>query len=948
MSDRRHFLGWDQPILPRAAAWLIDRYATDRALDLGRVVVVTPGGRAGRRLVEWLVDLAEQRKLDLTPPLTATPGTLGERLFTPSLTPADAMTQQLAWIDACRDADPALQQCLTPQPPARDDWSGWWALSGRLMRCHVELAAEALNFADLVERGQTLVDFPEAQRWSDLARLQQRYLQRLQDCGRVDPQQARIDALNAKECRSTGPIVLVGVAELPGVLVGMIEQAAAQQPVEVLVGAPRELADCFDAWGRLIAERWRDRPVELDDAVFSVVDGPADQATEVLHTLSEYAGRWSAEQITIGVPDGRLIAYLRQHLSLAGVAVRDAGGTPLPRTAVYRLLEAAADYLAERRYSDFAVLVRHPDVARRLVERSGEPITAESIDAWLDVMDRYYTEHLQGKLTGRWLGIPARIEPLRRVHEAVNGPELLEPLGESRPLSQWGQPILELLIGLYGEHVHDLTRPDDRLVHAACVQVREVLAEWRDLPESLDVQSSASQALRLLLQRLSEAAIPPRAEESAVELLGPLELALDDAPAMIVTTFNEDYLPTSLNADALLPNALRRAAGLIDNDRRYARDAYAMNVIARSRSQLKLIAARTDASGDPLRPSRLMFADDDAAIVRRVRLFYPSQPTPPRLIDPSHLGVGGVSAFDRDWPPPPPARPLDQPITRLNVTAFADYLACPYRFYLSHVLGLDSVNDGAVELSAAQFGTLAHQVLADFARDYRDDPRDARLIEAFCLAELDRQIERQYGPAPTPTLRIQREQLRLRLRDFAKWQADRAADGWRIAQAEWKIDPAPLIVDGQPVRVGGETFQLYGRIDRVDVHETEGTVCVLDYKTSNKPKKPKEKHQKGDEWVDLQLPLYRHLLSATALGRADEVGYVCLSREGCEMHCARWDEADYQAADAIAREVIEQINAGVFYPPADSPPAFDAFAALCGVDQLRDRDDDDDAGEDPS
>src|SRR5206468_1006419 len=65
--------------------------------------------------------------------------------------------------------------------------------------------------------------------------------------------------------------------------------------------------------------------------------------------------------------------------------------------------------------------------------------------------------------------------------------------------------------------------------------------------------------------------------------------------------------------------------------------------------------------------------------------------------------------------PPRPQR-LDKPITELSVTKFRDYMACPYRFYLRHVLELEAITDEADEMDGGVFGELAHQVLEQFGR----------------------------------------------------------------------------------------------------------------------------------------------------------------------------------------------------------------------------------------
>ena len=102
----------------------------------------------------------------------------------------------------------------------------------------------------------------------------------------------------------------------------------------------------------------------------------------------------------------------------------------------------------------------------------------------------------------------------------------------------------------------------------------------------------------------------------AVELLGWLELPTDTAPAVIVTSLNEGFVPKSLNSDLFLPNSLRRRLQINDNQRRYARDAYALSVLLASRDEVQLIVGRRDADGNPLFPSRLLFAADEQTIAQ--------------------------------------------------------------------------------------------------------------------------------------------------------------------------------------------------------------------------------------------------------------------------------------------------------------------------------------------
>ena len=104
---------------------------------------------------------------------------------------------------------------------------------------------------------------------------------------------------------------------------------------------------------------------------------------------------------------------------------------------------------------------------------------------------------------------------------------------------------------------------------------------------------------------------------------------------------------------------------------------------------------------------------------------------------------------------------------------------------------------------------------------------------------------------------------------------------------------------------------------------------ILDYKTSDSALSPEATHRKQGQWVDLQLPLYRHLLSGMDIEGADAssdvgLGYIVLPKDVSKigLRLAEWDDADLRSADAAAESVIRGIRAEQFWPPAEKPPRF--------------------------
>jgi ATP-dependent helicase/nuclease subunit B len=914
MEERRVFLGWDRPGLISAAEYVVQRFGRAGALDLRDVVIVVPGGRAGRRLLELLVDQAERTGCVFFPPTIVTQGKLPELLYQPRLPFADALVQELAWIEAIRGVAAEHVQAVFPALPPADDFQTWLALGETLARLHRELAADALDFAAVADRGEGVSGFGDTRRWKALAEIQKAYLRLLDGLGLWDQQTARLFAIRQAECNTRSEILLVAVADMNRAEQLMLDQV--RERVTALVVAPQNVSDRFDEYGCLRCEVWKDALFDLDPGQIEVVEDPAAQAAAAVRALASWNGRYRGDQITIGVPDAEIVPYLEQVLRQAEVPVRYGAGVPVRRTAPCQLLAAVADYLDGRRFSSFAALARHPSVELWL-GRQGVP------SAWLGKLDEYHKNHLPYSLEKGWLGAQDKHGGPKAAHRAIE--QLLRPFGDRRPLGDWAADVLNLLTAIFGDRPLDVTTEPDRKILSACDAIRDALRALQGVPPSLAPSVAAPEALRLILRELESGMVPAMPVRGAVELLGWLELPLDDAPALIVTGFNEGRVPSSASADAFLPNRLRRALGIEDNDRRYARDAYALTVLAASRRELRLIAGRRSADKTPLKPSRLLFACEAKEIVRRVlALFSAGDEDRPAAALPGRLEPG-VSLMVYEAPRP---RPLEQPVASMQVTEFRDYLACPYRYYLRHQLRLGAIGDAAEELDGASFGSLAHAVLRMFGESEMVDSTDREEVAAWLSTALDRELLAQHGRDPLPTIRVQAEQLRLRLKAFAAWQANWRAQGWRTVhvEAEPEEPGASLVVDGEPMH-------LRGRIDRIDVHEPSGEHFLLDYKTSDVAKTPNKVHRRSGEWIDLQLPLYRHLVRAMGIEGRVRLGYVNLPKDvgAMELAEAEWTDDELASADRAAEEVIRKVRREEFWPPTQPPPHyFEEFAAICG------------------
>lgn len=918
-GPEREFIGWTRPVLPEAVDRLVRRFATDGRLDLGGVIVVLPGQRAGRRLQELLAIAADERDLLLTPPAVITESSLPERLYVPQKPFADSTTQHLAWAQAILEIPASVRAKVFPFPPAADEKLRWLELGKRLARLHTDLAAECLSFEDVRDCVERLKHPREAQRWDALATARQRYLAILDALGVCDRQTARLAAIENREIQTTREIILLGVVDLHLAIRRMLDQVG--EKTTIWVAAPAEHAAAFDSYGCVAPNWWRNATLDIPDGNIENVEGPDDQAFALTRWLAQIGPRFCKDEVAIGVADETLVPQLQRHMTQIGQKTRWVGEKHVGDSRPFRLLSMAARFAAERRYTDFAAILRHPDIERWLQQA---PSTA------VGQLDQFQNDFLPARLAPGFLARRSDSYPeLAQAAERID--RWLEPASRPLLLRQWAEVFPQVLAAIYREST-------ENEVLEALRAMMQALDSLPSLPEPLDVRPlSATDAFYIAFSSLAGAELPPPLDPDALEILGWLELPLDDAAALAVLSLNEGNVAGATPVDSFLPDGLRRELRIEHNDRRYARDAYALSVLIHSRAEWRLFVPRRDGKGDPLQPSRLLFACPDETMIARARKFF--QERPPCAPLPALLGASEPLPQSLFVVPQP--EPLAKKPTHFRVTRFKDYLASPYRYYLKHVKKLQAVDDSLREMDGLSFGNLLHRVLSAFGHAPPEirNATSEKTIREFLMERLSDSIRALWDDSSRAVLRLQLKQAELRLALFARQQAERTQEGWCIVYAEPESQNIVTALEA-PFLVDDETMTLIGRIDRIDFHRKNRTVCILDYKTSDDGMDPAKVHRSGEEWVDLQLPLYRHLWREAWPDAPDDcavqLGYFNLpkARSGAGVQLANWDRPTLAAADDTARWVIRQIRSDMF---TDSPaPRFeDEFAAICLENVMR-------------
>lgn len=934
MTIERQFLDWNQPLLPQAANWLwkfgearADESASGarvsgQVCDLSNVIVVVPGARAGGRVLELLVDRADlsAQTVDLLPPKIQTVGTLPEMLYTAKRPFAPPVVQRMAWVAAIRQLSEADLKQLVSDPPSFDRSDYWLEIGELLARLSRELATDILDFEDVLETGKTLSSFPEVDRWSILRKIQQAYLQQLDSLGLWDRQTARRVAIKmgAEELHSDAEIVLLGTVDLSRAVRAMLDTLAGRTKIHCLVFGDQTRGEAFDSHGCIQVDYWQERRLAVPQSDIRLVDGPMDQAAAVVQQVAAFGDELELDDLTIAVPDRSVLSGLQRRFDEVDQPSRWLGGRSIGESLPFRMLAGIAAYLERGKYAEFVALVRHPSL-KGWLER-GAPD-----DGWLEQLDRYQNERLPLRFDQRAVKKEPRLRDAREpvltgLTERLDG--LITPLSAPSDITEQWEAVRNLLAVVYAEVEVDRDSADGRFLYSSLKTINQAIDELSAVPAEIAIQLSPSEKLRLLLDHVSSTTIVMPHQFGELELSGWLDAPWEDTSRAVICGFNEGVVPSSEPSDLFLPDRLRTALGLLDNARRYARDSYALALLLHSKRELQLIVGKRDMEGNPLSPSRLLFAVPNDEIGPRAKELFKT-PDPVGWFQ--ETSAGNMNETYLRVPRPVKS---DAIISELSVTRFSSYLACPYRFYLSEVVGLESLDDRVDEVPSNIFGNLMHDILEAFGKSDLRHSSEEEVISEFVLEQLDRGASYRFSRSALPTVAIQMQQLRRRLLAFATVQSERCRAGWRIWETEIKSLRHELSVDGEP-------FTIKGRIDRIDVHEETGTYALLDYKSSESVKTPDKSHRNDQEWTNLQLPLYRLLAQEIPeIEGQVELGFFVLPKDVSKVDVlvANWTAADFAKADETAHDVIRALRQQIFWPPADYPSRWDdPFAGVCQV-----------------
>ena len=915
----RVFLGCRQPFLPLAVEWM-----AGRGSDWSDALVILPTAQSGRRLREALAEACGGAILS---PKITTPGAILRGEDAPGI--AENWEEELAWINALEAIEDWVPyKEMMPEPDRADD--AWAAgLARELAALRRELQENGHNLATAAKR---LAETVECERWEVLATLERAMRRHLASWGLRERSRPFDQILPPVE--SAPRIILAGVPDLPPVVVAALEKDP--RPVTTLIAAFESEAALFSPCGIPLA-CWAERELPWPEGRVFVASDPRHQAALAVNEIS--ASGADSDAVAIGCPDPEVGEELARALRDAGWPAFHPAG-PAPGDPLLTWWRVFAEWLRGADFATLAELLAFPQSGRLIRGARFQKSTA--LHRIMDQAMVRDAADLRHQLDHN----PDFAHHPDAEKAAAMRARATTLLDAAENMEKWKS-------GIQSVDFAETARTLLGIIADPQSATTQAMHDWLDRAEPMirNLGKPARFWIDLMLAAMpATPATPP--DERVIDIQGWLEVFHEPGSQLVLCGLNEGRVPAKATGESWLGEPAREHLGLITADARAARDAWLFQTVITPRlggnGGVALLCGKSSAGGDALLPSRLLLTGSGESLARHVKHLF-------RSIEPPDAGL---RRLPDDWVWKPPAIAL----TRLpSATALGDYLACPFRFYLKHVLRMRRPEPERGEWNARDFGNIIHKTLENWGKNSAAHSASPESIAAQLIDEAERLIALQFHGRPPLAVLLQRDAMRQRLRWTARILAETHAAGWDILATEEKIEI--------PVTGGRHVF---GMIDRIDRHRESGAIRIIDYKTGNLsdrktgqveaahratataaaikrlahlPDDSPAWHQAADAkgrsrdmiWKNLQLPLYVAAIAKDHVS-LPEPCYLAIGNSRDRVALYAWDQftrADIDAAMACANWIIGRIDQGIFMPPAESP-TYDDYEPLAAGTSLAD------------
>ena len=466
------------------------------------------------------------------------------------------------------------------------------------------------------------------------------------------------------------------------------------------------------------------------------------------------------------------------------------------------------------------------------------------------------------------------------------------------------------------------------------IPLKHELREFRSLLEivrrsPLFRNDSLRSLLPELLQIAGNIRLYREPLENEFQVGGFLDLPWSRKKEIILCGMNDGLIPESVRGSSFLSDSRRKALNLPNNAQRAARDQFYLESILHSHpaGTIRFLASRFDSESRPQSYSRFFFQGDRKTVLERAALLYESMRMPDFSAGKKSGGLHFILQPDYS------AKPVEEPV--ISVTAFRDYLASPFRFFLINWRKMSPTDFELKEMDRAGFGSCCHTALERAGRKAVSDPDR---MKELLFEELDRFMRETYGAPLPPLLAIQNEQIKQRLAWCAVRLAE-CAETFKVLELEYPLG-------GEHGSLSFAGLRIRGRIDRIDYSPEQNLLRLIDYKTMDDGDSPEKAHWNARKriFTDLQLPLYRILVERDPEFRTRHpeidfrtvrilCGYLSMPKSVTDTRFQFWEEMETllpEAEQTIRRisDEIREMAMGIFHEDPDQKVKYDDFQTI--------------------
>lgn len=918
MALTQKYLNWNEALIPQVKQCLLSEIAKEAHLvDLSHLLIIIPTAKSGRHLLEALS----------TDPTTINKGFLSPKIVTPiqflelELDEEKKATDGqcvFTWIEVLGRAKKYSTNAVFPNTYPFND-NAKLTNARRFHKLRKEIGSEGHDFTSVATT--CIKQGIEVERWKQLAELEKSYYALLSQKNLLDPIELNIQTAEEYQLHSSiSKIIIVATPDPKPLPLKTLQSLESTTPIEVWINGP-EKEGLFDSWGIPAQKVWEKRSLDFTQWHHEIIR--INNALEIPEKLKENVENAPVESIQIGLLDPNLTSPVSNYFSLASIPYYNPEGISLSQSALGKLIISLIRIQEAQNINEFKQLLLNPYFFQ--YTQSNLPI-----ESLINDIDKLFSKHLTYSL--KELKKQAEYSQNQNLVKVLDCLEtFLYPSSkenhESENFAQWLSKSLNTLI-----EGHDLIENDSHYKNISdCLNnaLDEAIAS-----ESLFLKQSLSSRKAILLDILEKHKLYKEREKNAHDLFGWLELLWHDAPHSLICGFNESAVPRSNPVDSFLTENLRKKLGMKTNEGLYANDLYLFEAICQRRQRkekgkVTLFVPEMDGEFNPVMPSRMLFQIPEDHLVQMTKRILLSKAE--KQVSQNHQPAW---TFNKA-----PVCPLPK---SFSVTQLKDYLKCPFRFYLKHILKIKIKNYDDREMSPSTFGSLFHKVVAQLKGEKLSGSMDEAKFTQDLQEKAERAIHRDFGYNLSFALQIQKENLNDRLSAFARSQI----------QSLLPNQTVEIIDTEKSFFLTIDAFKITGTIDRIDL--INGQKRIIDYKTSSTPKTPKSEHlhsantkkepkhlpeetyydleDKNYYWSDLQLPLYCSSEMVDENAELPELYYYNIPKSAEKTELALWDDfsrEDLHAAKESASAILNCIKQGKFWPPNEQiDPRMDEFAEL--------------------